>query len=313
MRVRHLLITTDFSELARSVYAAGAALGREFGARVHLVHVVDPLPPHAYISREHLTPSSLPAGSWYAGAAEHLEEEARRSEFAGLEVSPRLLVEALPHQAIAQYVQEADIDLIVAATHGRGGLGHAILGSFVERLVQTSEVPILTLRAQESAHPEVRPTRVLVPFDFSDNARAVFPIVKEIYDRFQPKIEFVFVSDPSPPMEPYGGGSMAFDVDFAASAESAFAEARKEGLEGVEATFEVIEGRPHAEIVRAAGQRNSDLIVLSTHGLTGVRHFLLGSNAERVVRKAPCSVLTIRPVEIAEKPSVTAEKESASG
>jgi nucleotide-binding universal stress UspA family protein len=60
------------------------------------------------------------------------------------------------------------------------------------------------------------------------------------------------------------------------------------------ARAEVRVGRPYDEIVLAAAEHKADLIVVSTHGYTGIKHVLLGSTAERVVRHAPCPVLTVR-------------------
>jgi nucleotide-binding universal stress UspA family protein len=57
---------------------------------------------------------------------------------------------------------------------------------------------------------------------------------------------------------------------------------------------EAVVGRPFMEILGYAKDRHVDLIVIGTHGRSGLRHVLLGSVAERVVRKAPCPVLTIR-------------------
>ncbi len=58
---------------------------------------------------------------------------------------------------------------------------------------------------------------------------------------------------------------------------------------------EVLHGAPFVEIVRYAREKDIDLIVIGTHGRSGLKHVLLGSVAERVVRKAPCPVLTVRP------------------
>lgn len=63
---------------------------------------------------------------------------------------------------------------------------------------------------------------------------------------------------------------------------------------GLEIDIDLSEGDPATEILKTAGQRQCDLIVLGTHGRTGLRHLLMGSVAERVVRKAPCPVLTAR-------------------
>lgn len=64
---------------------------------------------------------------------------------------------------------------------------------------------------------------------------------------------------------------------------------------GVEITTRVKEGVPFVEIIRTAEQEQADLIVMGSHGRTGVRHLLIGSVAERVVRKAACPVLVLKP------------------
>ena len=69
---------------------------------------------------------------------------------------------------------------------------------------------------------------------------------------------------------------------------------REQGLERFSVHPEVREGTPFAEIVRCARDKDIDLIVMGTHGHTGLAHMLLGSVTEKVVRKAPCPVLTVR-------------------
>jgi len=63
---------------------------------------------------------------------------------------------------------------------------------------------------------------------------------------------------------------------------------------GVRVVTEALHGRASLEIIRYARDREADLIVMGTHGRTGLRHVLLGSVAEKVVRKSPCPVLTVR-------------------
>lgn len=66
------------------------------------------------------------------------------------------------------------------------------------------------------------------------------------------------------------------------------------GLKGIEVSVEIRMGRPFSEITEVAAEMNVDVIILATHGYTGLKHVLLGSTAERVVRHAPCPVLTVR-------------------
>jgi universal stress protein A len=70
---------------------------------------------------------------------------------------------------------------------------------------------------------------------------------------------------------------------------------QKLGLDSLRPKTEVRIGAPAAEIVGAAGDLKVDLLCIGTHGRTGLAHFLLGSVAERIVRHAPCPVLTVRP------------------
>lgn len=69
---------------------------------------------------------------------------------------------------------------------------------------------------------------------------------------------------------------------------------RENCAEGVDYTVEAVIGTPHTEIIRKAAEVNADLIVMGTHGRTGIEHALVGSNAERVVRHSPVPVLTVR-------------------
>jgi nucleotide-binding universal stress UspA family protein len=73
--------------------------------------------------------------------------------------------------------------------------------------------------------------------------------------------------------------------------------ARREVPAGVQVNPVVRHGKPYQEITEAAKERNADLVVIATHGRTGLQHTLLGSTAERVVRLAPCPVLVVRDVE----------------
>jgi nucleotide-binding universal stress UspA family protein len=142
--------------------------------------------------------------------------------------------------------------------------------------------------------------RILVPTDFSkfsDNALrygvafaekfgAAIHLLHVVQDLALFIPEAVMVSGPivSPPVE-----------QFVAAARTALARTI-EGLKlsGISVIPEVAEDVPFDEIIRFAREKNIDLIVMGTHGHTGLAHLLVGSVAEKVVRKAPCPVLTVR-------------------
>jgi nucleotide-binding universal stress UspA family protein len=145
--------------------------------------------------------------------------------------------------------------------------------------------------------------KILVSSDLSEESTAAFPIAKQFAEMTGAKILLVTVNDEASRLRMGYLGSpglvATLDLDAVAAdlrtrAERRLAElGEKHGLSGAERI--VLEGvSPSRDIVRLAKERGVDLIVVATHGRGGVAHVLLGSTAERVVREAPCPVLTVR-------------------
>jgi len=141
--------------------------------------------------------------------------------------------------------------------------------------------------------------RILCPIDFSDASRAALETACELARRFDAKLA-LFHAYPVPGYTFPDGSFVASTKMLEELADQAkrhldewkgLAEAT--GVKGVETATAV--GEPAHEIVAFAREQQSDLLVLGTHGRSGLSHALMGSVAERVVRKAPCPVLTVRP------------------
>jgi nucleotide-binding universal stress UspA family protein len=141
--------------------------------------------------------------------------------------------------------------------------------------------------------------RILVPTDFSKHSEIAVSYATALAEKFSSEIHLihvvqdlaVFVPDAVAVTPP-----VAVPVEqFAAAARDALARAVREyHLDRFTVHSEVREGPPFSEIVRYAKEAEVDLIVMGTHGHTGLVHVLLGSVTEKVVRKAPCPVLTVR-------------------
>ena len=141
--------------------------------------------------------------------------------------------------------------------------------------------------------------KILVPIDFSPNAAEATSWAADLARRYDASIMLVHVYQPVSLVLPEGfvlksAGAIA---ELMAALDEALAEA-KSSLErtapGLAVDSTLLQGAPFAEIVRHARENQFDLIVIGTHGRAGLRHALLGSVAEKVVRKAHCPVLTIR-------------------
>jgi nucleotide-binding universal stress UspA family protein len=138
---------------------------------------------------------------------------------------------------------------------------------------------------------------VLVPTDFSDCSEAALRVALDLAAALGAKLRLLHV---------YPAPSLLFDPYGIQPAEPVLLEAPKAARErlereieaasarGVETDGEVREGAPAPQILEEAREWKPDLIVMGTHGHTGLEHVLLGSVAERIVRLAPCPVLTVR-------------------
>lgn len=137
--------------------------------------------------------------------------------------------------------------------------------------------------------------RILLPTDFSAASVHAFPYAVWFARRSGASITLVYVVPTTLPAELSHIGIVLEEKRLAKEAETALVKVRARELPA-DLTVEniVLSGGPYYEICKTAGGLGIDLIVMSTHGHTGLKHALLGSTAERVVRHAPCPVLTVR-------------------
>ena len=139
---------------------------------------------------------------------------------------------------------------------------------------------------------------ILFPTDFSQGARAAMDFAVRLAQDYQAKLILLYVIQDISIAEWYipssiSAADLVEDMQKSADREmekwSAAAAAKVKAVEKL-----VVRGVPFVEIIRTAKEKNADMIVIGTHGRTGIDHMLFGSTAEKVVRKSPCPVLTVR-------------------
>jgi nucleotide-binding universal stress UspA family protein len=139
---------------------------------------------------------------------------------------------------------------------------------------------------------------ILAPTDFSEYSMDAISYALELAQKFGAKLSLLHVVELPPyPIEGLVpstmGGDLLNDLERQASAE--LAQVLPEAKDArIEVTRSVVIGSPLRKIIETAEAEKVDLIVMATHGRTGLSHLMMGSVAERVVRTAPCPVLTIR-------------------
>lgn len=145
----------------------------------------------------------------------------------------------------------------------------------------------------------IKGKRILVPTDNSENSREAFRYAIGLAEKFQSKIHVLYVIDRGYLEHGYDPRVLD-DLE-----EHLFEEKTKEtkefinkntkNKEGLHIEMSIKSGNPFVEIITTAREKEADLIVMGTHGRTGLSHVLMGSVTKKVVRKAPCPVLTIKP------------------
>lgn len=139
---------------------------------------------------------------------------------------------------------------------------------------------------------------ILFPTDFSQGARAAMDYALSLAQDYKAKLILLYVIQDISIAEWYIPSSISAADLVADMQKSAEQEMVKWGAEAAQKTQNierlVKRGVPFVEIIGTAKERGADLIVIGTHGRTGIDHMLFGSTAEKVVRKSPCPVLTVR-------------------
>ena len=142
--------------------------------------------------------------------------------------------------------------------------------------------------------------RILVPTDLSEFSKHALRYGCEFANRFNAELHLLNIVQDVVAMVPEPGMAFPAPGEYLQELQQASTKALAElpdpaWLRGVSVVRHVRVGTPFLEIVRYAKETGIDLIVIGTHGRSGLAHVLLGSTAEKVVRKAPCPVLTVRP------------------
>ncbi len=141
-------------------------------------------------------------------------------------------------------------------------------------------------------------TKILVPIDFSNYSKNALRYTVNFSKKFNSKIFLVYVVEPVIYPSDFSMGQVTFPVTDTELNERAKEEleslAKEEIGQGIPVETIIRTGKPFVEINETARELDIDLIIIATHGHTGMEHLLFGSTAEKVVRKAPCPVLTLR-------------------
>lgn len=301
-----LLVPLDGSAFSERALPWAVTLARRSGAtlrlaRVHVPHTRTPLS----LEGMPVVDEEVTALKRQHEAAYLTEVQRRCARDPGVKVESALLDGPIA-PTLAEDAAAARAGLIVMTTHGHGGFERLWLGSVVDTLVRSSGVPLLILRfADESlppaAEPEVR--RVLVPLDGSLLAEEAIPHAIALGGLSQAEYVLVHVTEPSAWLGRLPGGTLAASPvaegcqkrehqaeDYLARVAARLAEPGP-----IVETRVVVSSHLARAILDAARSAHADVIVMATHGRGGLSRLLIGSVADKVMRRSDIPVLLCRP------------------
>lgn len=303
MRKTHnILVAHDFSECSAQALAHGIELATKTGAALHFLYVEilyndqrlkeEAAKTKAQLLREKLK-EAITEATEKLGIGEEDLPVTRYTVLRDIAAAP----------AIIQYCLDYQIDMVIMGTHGRTGFTRKLLGSVAEEVVRQAPCTVLTIREQvpyKALEPNLN--RIAVPIDFSDHSRAALRDALELAKTFGAQLDLVHVIEERLHPAFYNTGVFSiYDIEPDIEAK-VMAELRKlfseTGDDQIETEFTILHGSPAKEILHWMAPRNIDLLVISTHGLSGLERTVLGSVTERIVREAPCPVLTIKTKDV---------------
>lgn len=287
-----ILLTTDGSEHALRAAEHGAVLASAFDATAHVINVVD----------VRAAAGAFDAGGVGGEFVDRLEAEGRRSVEAveaavedtdSVQVRKEVL-RGDTTKEILGYVERLGVDLIAMGTRGRRGVSRYITGSVTRRVLRLAEVPVLTARATEASEAPEGYDDVLVPTDGSEAAGEAVDDGVEVARRFGARVHAVSVVNTSGIAGGLGSARIAelresIEEEVEGAVNEIAARAQEAGLE---TATELREGSPAESLLEYAKENGVDMIAMATTGRTGLEH-LLGSTAERVIRRSDAPVLAV--------------------
>lgn len=287
LNIRRILFPTDFSEGAARAFPRAVTLADEHDAELHLLNVTG-----SHGETEPSLPVSRSTLHEWLGAP----VRTHGSDLDALSIVQNQVEGDAPPEEITTYVEAQEIDLVVMGTHGRRGAQRLLLGSVTEEVVRKASCPVLTVRtdAEETSSQGVR--RILVPVDFSDASKMAVRHAKELAQPDEAQLDLLHVLEQVVYPSAYGVDPAHLATqEVLGRVEKSLGDIAREdaGYDRVQTSVKV--GYAPLTILDYAEDNEIDLIVIATHGRTGFDRVLLGSVAERVIRRSPVPVFVVKP------------------
>ena len=292
-----IIVPVDFCPGCMNAFNLALNFAKKQNSKIYILHIIsdpqliDPL----YVS-------DLYEKISFESIKEELEKEIRETYVKNAEGMCEVesqISRGYPASEIVEFAKVIGANLIVMATHARTGLKHAFIGSIAEKVLRSSQCPVLTVKLSQEIKPDKFDIKnILVPMDFSEQSERALELSLKFASLYNARIEILNVIQPIS-FYPYyysdffvkEGISKKIEDDVKVRLDS-LVEEKREIYKDI--NYKIYMGEPFQEILEEVKTIRADLIIMGTHGRTGFSHLLMGSVAERVVRLADCPVMTVK-------------------
>jgi len=292
-----ILVPLDGSELAEAALPYAEELAVRLGASMVLIYACEPSDEEHHRMHELYLQKMVEAAR--RRLKSHLPEDAKE----GPQVASALVTGDAAEQ-IVDYAEKEDTGLIVMATHGRSGISRWVLGSTAAKVARATNKPLVLVRAgvaRARARTEVLLGKLLLPLDGSKQSELAVPYLEDLASRLKAEVVLLHVVAPtyfaySIPGETIEMPFTPEDMERFRTKSEHYLETVAEALrkKGITATTDVAIGTAADEIIRLSDDIPVDLVVMSTHGRSGISRWAFGSVADKVIHAANAPVLLVR-------------------
>jgi nucleotide-binding universal stress UspA family protein len=280
LNLEKLLVCTDGSPDSAGVVAAALDLAGAAGSKIYLLQVitfvsgyefqmVDVLPPTSPVNIEMVTMRE-------AAVKESLETYKTEAANRGIDLEVRVLTSPSAYTGILEEAEAVQPHLIIMGRHGYTGLTRLLMGSVTARVIGHSPFDVLVVPPGVSLNFQ----KLLIASDGSPYSEAALADALAIAKARGSVILGASVAQ--------GEAEIPRAREIVEKMEAAALQ------QGVPLEPYLLQGRPYEAIIKLAHQKQADLIILGSHGHTGLKRLLMGSVAERVIGQAPCATLVVK-------------------
>lgn len=295
-----IVVPLDGSPMAEQAIAYAAAIAGTTGEIIFLHVVPEPEPLRSLFGGQIASAEEVLGMAKETGAALMTETVGRWQ--AALQVEPQIRIETGdPAEAVLDVVNSTGATLLALASHGRGAAGRVAFGSVADRLARTSPVPVLITHpvADQEGEPKAAIiNRLVVTLDGSETANEALPVADTIARETGASVLLVSAVNPSAVMLPSPVGASYYPEELYTEIAEDMNKAAKESLDqaagdlsGLDVSQTIIEG-PAGAAVQSVIQPG-DLVVMTSHGRSGFKRWLLGSVSEKLIRSGAAPVVLV--------------------